>query len=133
MAKDAALTLAETKALLSMSRKSESLSVTFGMEEERTLEDTLEQTSVAAADVELLKRSDIAETRGYLKILGIKERAVICRRFGIPEDDADGEKEPMTLQEIGEEMKLSRERVRQIEAQAIARIKRTMKARSLSQ
>ncbi len=37
----------------------------------------------------------------------------------------------MTLQEIGEELKLSRERVRQIEAQAIARIKRTMKTRAL--
>ncbi|MEO6323448.1 MAG: RNA polymerase sigma factor RpoD/SigA [Thermoanaerobaculia bacterium] len=131
VAKDAALTPAETQALLSMSRKSESLSVTYGMEEERTLEDTLEQTSVAAADVELLKQSSIEETRKLLQELPKKERAVLCRRFGIPEDDADGEKEPMTLQEIGEELKLSRERVRQIEAQAIARIKRTMKHKAL--
>jgi RNA polymerase primary sigma factor len=131
VAKDALLTPAETQALLSMSRTSESLSVSYGMEEERTLEDTLEQTSVAAADVELLKRSSVEQTRGLLQALPKKERAVLCRRFGIPEDDADGEKEPMTLQEIGEELKLSRERVRQIEAQAIARIKRTMKSKAL--
>ncbi len=60
-----------------------------------------------------------------------KEREVLCRRFGIPEDGSDGEREPKTLQEIGEELKLSRERVRQIEAQAIARLKRTMKSRAL--
>ena len=33
-----------------------------------------------------------------------KERAILCRRFGIPEDGSDGEREPMTLQEIGEEL-----------------------------
>ncbi len=56
---------------------------------------------------------------------------MLCRGFGISEDDSGAEREPMTLQEIGEELKLSRERVRQIEAQAIARIKRTMKGRAL--
>ena len=66
-----------------------------------------------------------------LETLPKKERAILCRRFGIPEDGTDGEREPMTLQEIGEELKLSRERVRQIEAQAIARIKRTLKTRAL--
>lgn len=131
IAAEAGLRPDEAENLLGMSRSSESLSDVFGSEEDRTLGDTLEQTSVAAADDQMLQRSSVEQTRGLLESLPKKERAILCRRFGIPEDGSDGEREPMTLQEIGEELRLSRERVRQIEAQAIARIKRTMKSRAL--
>ena len=131
IATEAGLRPDEAENLLAMSRSSESLSDVFGAEEDRTLGDTLEQTSVAAADDQMLQRSSVEQTRGLLELLPKKERAILCRRFGIPEDGSDGEREPMTLQEIGEELRLSRERVRQIEAQAIARIKRTMKSRAL--
>ena len=131
IAAEAGLRPDEAENLLGMSRSSESLSDVFGLEEDRTLGDTLEQTSVAAADDQMLQRSSVEQTRNLLESLPKKERAILCRRFGIPEDGSDGEREPMTLQEIGEELRLSRERVRQIEAQAIARIKRTMKSRAL--
>ena len=131
IATEAGLRPDEAENLLAISRSSESLSDVFGAEEDRTLGDTLEQTSVAAADDQMLQRSSVEQTRGLLELLPKKERAILCRRFGIPEDGSDGEREPMTLQEIGEELRLSRERVRQIEAQAIARIKRTMKSRAL--
>ena len=131
IATEAGLRPDEARNLMAMSRSSESLSEFFGAEEDRTLGDTLEQTSVAAADDQLLQRSSVEQTRNLLESLPKKERAILCRRFGIPEDGSDGEREPMTLQEIGEELRLSRERVRQIEAQAIARIKRTMKSRAL--
>jgi RNA polymerase primary sigma factor len=107
----------------------ESLSETF-VRPERTLEDLLVQSTIAAADDELVKRSSEEQTRGLLDNLPAKERAVLCRRFGISENGGP-EREPMTLQEIGDELKLSRERVRQIEAQAIARIKRTINQRKL--
>ncbi|MDL2718214.1 MAG: RNA polymerase sigma factor RpoD/SigA [Acidobacteriota bacterium] len=131
IAAEAGLRPDEAENLMAMSRSSESLSDFFGAEEDRTLGDTLEQTTVAAADDQMLQRSNVEQTRGLLESLPKKERAILCRRFGIPEDGSDGEREPMTLQEIGEELRLSRERVRQIEAQAIARIKRTMKSRAL--
>jgi len=131
IAEEAGLTPGEAESLLAMTRTSESLSDVLGIEEDRTLEDTLEQTTIAAADEQLLQRSSVEQTRGLLDSLPKKERAILCRRFGIPEDGSDGEREPMTLQEIGEELKLSRERVRQIEAQAIARIKRAVKSRAL--
>ncbi|HTS02326.1 MAG TPA: RNA polymerase sigma factor RpoD/SigA [Thermoanaerobaculia bacterium] len=131
VALEAGLKLSDAESLMGMTRSSESLSGVFGFEEDRTLEDTLEQTTVAAADEQLLRRSSVEQTRTLLEALPKKERAILCRRFGIPEDGTEGEREPMTLQEIGEELHLSRERVRQIEAQAIARIKRSLKSRAL--
>jgi RNA polymerase primary sigma factor len=86
---------------------------------------------VTAADDEMLRRSTNEQARDILGELKPKERAVICRRFGIPEDGSDGEREPMTLQQIGAELNLSRERVRQIEAQALQRLRRGGKARRL--
>jgi RNA polymerase primary sigma factor len=131
VAAEAGLKVADAESLMGMTRSSESLSGVFGLEEDRTLGDTLEQTTVAAADEQLLRRSSVEQTRTLLESLPKKERAILCRRFGIPEDGTEGEREPMTLQEIGEELHLSRERVRQIEAQAIARIKRSLKSRAL--
>lgn len=118
--------------LLAVSRNTESLSQGVGSDEqERTLEDVLEQTMVSAADEDMLRRATTEQARDILGDLKPKERAVICRRFGIPEDGSDGEREPMTLQEIGAELKLSRERVRQIEAQALQRLRRGGKTRRL--
>ncbi len=130
IAKEAEIGIEEAEGLLSFSRTAESLSEAFGSDQERTLEDLLVQTTIAAADDELVKRSSEEQTRGLLDNLPAKERAVLCRRFGISENGGP-EREPMTLQEIGDELKLSRERVRQIEAQAIARIKRTINQRKL--
>ena len=54
-----------------------------------------------------------------------KEREVIRMRFGL-----DGE-EPRTLQEIGEAMSLSRERIRQIESRAKEKLRRSREAQGL--
>jgi RNA polymerase primary sigma factor len=118
--------------LLSVSRNAESLSQGVGSDEqERTLEDVLEQTMVTSADDDMLRRATTEQARDILGELKENERKVLCRRFGIPEDGSDEEREPMTLQEIGAEMNLSRERVRQIEAQALQRLRRGAKARRL--
>ncbi|MCK6683951.1 MAG: RNA polymerase sigma factor RpoD/SigA [Thermoanaerobaculia bacterium] len=131
IAKAAGIGVQEANKLLSFNRNAESLSQSIGDEQDRTLEEVLEQTTVAAADEELLRRSSIEQIRALLKNLNKKERAVICRRFGIPEHGSDDETEPRTLQEIGEELAISRERVRQIEAQALQKIRRTMKLKTL--
>lgn len=123
---------AAVETLLAVSRTAESLSQGVGSDEqERTLEDVLEQTMVSSADDDMLRQATIDQAREILGDLKPKERAVLCRRFGIPEDGSDGEREPKTLQEIGAELKLSRERVRQIEAQALQRLRRGTKVRRL--
>lgn len=106
------------------SRGSDSITEGSGDDAERSLADTLEQTQFPAPDAELLRRSAIEGIRGLLEELPDKQRAVLCRRFGIRDAHDDPEREPMTLQEIGEELKLSRERVRQIESQAMTRLRR---------
>lgn len=131
VAKAADVTPEEAETLLSVNRTAESLSQAIGDEQERTLEEILEQTSVAAADEDLLRRSSIEKTRSLLLSLPKKEREVLCRRFGISVDGSEEEREPMTLQEIGDELKVSRERIRQIESQALARIRKSLKERTL--
>ncbi len=123
---------ATVEMLLAVTRNAESLSQGVGSDEQdRTLEDVLEQTMVSSADDDMLRRASAEQAREFLGELKPKERAVLCRRFGIPEDGSEGEREPMTLQEIGLELDLSRERVRQIEAQALQRLRRGVKARRL--
>lgn len=130
IAREAEVGIEEAEGVLFFSNAAASLSEAFGSDEERTLQELLVQTTIADADDELVKRSSEERTRGLIDNLPAKERAVLCRRFGISEPGGP-EREPMTLQEIGDELNLSRERTRQIEAQAIARIKRTINQRKL--
>ncbi len=73
----------------------------------------------------LLKNSLKGHLSGSLEELEAKEEKVIRLRFGL-----DG-REPKTLKEIGEMMNLSRERIRQIEAQALEKLKRSHKCQQL--
>jgi len=57
-----------------------------------------------------------AKIRGLLDLLSPMEKAVICKRLGLGEPE-------MTLKEIGVEYNLSRERIRQIEALAICKMR----------
>ena len=65
-------------------------------------------------------RTDLA---GVLEDLSDVERTVVTHRFGL-----DGE-EPMTLESIGRRIGLTRERVRQIEAAALKRLRALLAAR----
>ena len=61
-----------------------------------------------------------------LSRLDEREQSIIARRFGL-----DHRKEPQTLKEVGEEMGVTKERVRQIEARALSKMRQAAKEEKL--
>jgi RNA polymerase primary sigma factor len=90
------------------------------------LGDVIEQATVPPAEEEYIHRRLHAHVRDALGELDDKERQVMELRFGL---DRDGE--PRTLQEVGDTLGLSRERIRQIEAHAKEKLRRSKRAGEL--
>ena len=96
-----------------------------GEEGNLELGDTLEQDTIPSVELEMIRTSFERRIQSMVEDLDEKEREVIRMRFGL-----DGE-EPRTLQEIGEAMGLSRERIRQIESRAKEKLRRSREAQGL--
>lgn len=125
IAKAADLSEADVDALLRVIGDDRSLSDSVGDEGSQELGDTLEQDSVPGVEVELMRSSFARHVQSMVDELDEKERDVLRMRFGL-----DGE-EPRTLQEIGDALSLSRERIRQIESKAKERLRRNREIQSL--
>lgn len=69
---------------------------------------------------EITKDSEIQRFYNVVKMLPKRERYVIIRRFGLVSDN------DLTLDEVGQELGVTRERIRQIEAQALRKLKHLM-------
>jgi RNA polymerase primary sigma factor len=119
------VTVEEVTNLLQVSDENISLSAVIDEEHEFHLSDKLEQETIPSADLVLLKTSLRRLLRQALGELDEKEERVLRLRFGL--DGAD----PKTLKEIGEMLSLSRERIRQIEAQALDKLNRSQKCQQL--
>jgi RNA polymerase primary sigma factor len=119
------VTVKEVNNLLQVADDNISLSAVIDEEHAFQLSDKLEQDILPSAELVLLKNSLKTLLRDSLTELDAKEEKVIRQRFGL-----DGA-EPKTLKEIGEMMNLSRERIRQIEAQALEKLNRSQKCQHL--
>jgi RNA polymerase primary sigma factor len=115
----------EVVALLQVADENVSLSTVIDEEHEFHLSDKLEQDLIPSADAELMRASLKDHLYSCLGDLDPKEQKVLRLRFGLDESD------PKTLKEIGEMMGLSRERIRQIEAQALEKLHRSQKCQQL--
>ena len=119
------LTTQEVEELLRVAGDDLSLSTAVGEDGSLELGDTLEQDTVPSVELELIRSSFEEQIRALVAELDEKEAEVIRMRFGL-----DGE-EPRTLQEIGEALGLSRERIRQIESKAKEKLRRSQRAQGL--
>ena len=100
--------------------RSVSLDSRVGKDQDTQLGDLIEDGK--ATPEETLTHDELHnDLEGLLDELTTREAAVLRRRFGL-EDDA-----PQTLAQIGEELKLSRERVRQIETRALLKLRQPQK------
>lgn len=124
-AKAAGLTVEETRRVLKISRQPISLDRPVGESEDSYFGDFLEDNSidspVAAASSEMLKD----KIDQVLKTLTYREREIIKLRYGL------GDGYSYTLEEVGRIFKVTRERVRQIEAKAVRKLQHPVRSRQL--
>jgi RNA polymerase primary sigma factor len=125
LAQKAELSPEQVEALLLAAGDDVSLSAAVGEDGNMELGDTLEQDTIPSAELEMIRSSFEQRIQAMVDDLEDKEREVIRMRFGL-----DGE-EPRTLQEIGEALGLSRERIRQIESKAKEKLRRSREAQGL--
>jgi RNA polymerase primary sigma factor len=108
--------------------KQTSMDAPFGEEESGSLLDVLENQTTGPTDGQLVFNDSLkVETLRALSTLTAREREVIMMSFGIALDN------PFTLEEIGDAMGLTRERVRQIREKALQKLREPSKNRRLKE
>ena len=108
-----------------ISRRHHSLDAPFRDGEKNSLIDIIEDDGQAPPDHPLMEKSLQSEIKSALNTLKDRERDVIRMYFGIDREYA------LTLNEIGEEFNLTRERVRQIKEKAIRRLRHKSRSKKL--
>jgi RNA polymerase primary sigma factor len=102
-----------------------SLETPVGVGEEASLGDMISDEAAESAPERAIRRSLSDETRGLLATLSPREEKIVRMRFGI------GYESRSTLEEVGETFALTRERIRQIEAKSLLKLRAGPGARRL--
>jgi RNA polymerase primary sigma factor len=87
-----------------------------------SLDEMLMDAHTKSPDHEMVEADDLNHVRDLLAKMDQREAAVLRMRFGL------GDEQPRTLKEIGERLGLTRERVRQIETEALSKLSASMHA-----
>jgi RNA polymerase primary sigma factor len=126
LAQEMEISLDQVHKLLKIVREPVSLETPFGDEEESSLGDFVED-ELAPSPVEAAIRGNLSElTCKVLATLTPREEQILRMRFGI------GQKTDCTLEEVGKLFAVTRERIRQIEAKALRKLRQTERSRNLA-
>ncbi|MFQ6341341.1 RNA polymerase sigma factor RpoD [Campylobacter sp. VTCC 70190] len=126
IAKEVGLSVDKVKQVIKITKEPISLEAPIGNEDDGKFGDFVEdRTSLSPMD-HILKDDLKEQIDEVLDQLNDRERAVIRMRFGLMDDESD-----RTLEEIGKELNVTRERVRQIESSAIKKLKHPKVGRKL--
>ena len=118
--------LDKVQKLLKLVKEPISLETPLGDEEQGSLGDLVED-QMAPSPVEAAIRGNLGEqTRKVLATLTPREEQILRMRFGI------GQKTDSTLEEVGQRFAVTRERIRQIEAKALRKLRLAGRSRNLA-
>jgi RNA polymerase primary sigma factor len=113
----------KVRLILESSRKPLSLETPIG--EDSELGDFLEDKSAGSPNDSLLTQDLTVQVERALATLSTKEKEILRLRFGI------GEEGEHTLEEVGKRFAVTRERIRQIEAKALRKLRHPLRGRNL--
>ena len=126
IAEEIGLSVDKVKNVIKITKEPISLEAPIGNEEDGKFGDFVEDKK-SIAPIEFMLKKDLKDqVDEVLEQLNEREKAVVRMRFGLLEDESD-----RTLEEIGKELNVTRERVRQIENSAIKKLKHPKVGRKL--
>ncbi|BEG57417.1 RNA polymerase sigma factor RpoD [Helicobacter sp. NHP21005] len=118
VAKEVGLPLDKVKNVIKITKEPISLESPVGNDDDGKFGDFVEDRNVVGSMDHIMREDLKAQIDGVLDQLNEREKSVIRMRFGLLEDESD-----RTLEEIGKELNVTRERVRQIESSAIKKLR----------
>ena len=119
------LPLDKVRKVLKIAKEPISLETPIGEEEDSHLGDFIEDKNAVNPAEAVINLNLSDQTRKVLKTLTPREEKVLRMRFGI------GEKSDHTLEEVGQDFEVTRERIRQIEAKALRKLRHPSRSKSL--
>jgi len=126
IAKEVGLSVDKVKQVIKITKEPVSLDAPIGTEDDGKFGDFVADTN-APTPVDNIMKDDLkGQIDQILGQLNEREQAVVRMRFGLLSDESD-----RTLEEIGSELSVTRERVRQIESSAIKKLKHPNVGRNL--
>ncbi len=111
--------------ILKVSKKTISLETPIGEEEDGRLEDFIEDKGSISPQDAAINSNLAKQTQTVLSTLDKREEKILRMRFGI------GENHDHTLEEVGQDFNVTRERIRQIEEKALRKLKHPSRAEKL--
>lgn len=119
------LSLHHIQKILKASKKTISLETPIGEEEESRLEDFIEDRESLSPQDATISSNLVKQIQNVFSTLDKREEKILRMRFGI------GEKHDHTLEEVGQEFNVTRERIRQIEEKALKKLRHPSRAEKL--